>query len=234
MQPVCTLCMNATSPHFPANANRAICRLALSLLLILPLSMSRAAEVSGQALIDALRGGGFNVYFRHAATDWSQQDRVSRRGDWLSCDGSEIRQLSDQGRATARSVGAAMRRLKIPVGEVLASPYCRTMETARLLGLGKVRPSDAVINLRVASYFGGDDAIVDSARRLLGSTPPAGGNRVIVAHGNVARDATPVYPGEAEAVVFRPKGRGGFDVVARLTPEQWAELAATAGNAGGF
>ncbi len=205
------------------------CRLALSLLLILPLSMSHAAELSGRALIDALRGGGLNIYFRHAATDWSQQDRVDKRDDWLSCDGNEIRQLSDLGRANARSIGTAMHSLELPVSQVLASPYCRTMETARLLRLGEVRPSNAVINLRVASYFGGDDAVVDSARRLLGSAPPEGGNRVIVAHGNVAREATPVYPGEAEAVVFRPNDRGGFDVVARLTPAQWAELAETAG-----
>lgn len=49
---------------------------------------------------------------------------------------------------------------------------------------------------------------------------------MIVAQRNVAREATPVYPGEAEAVVFRPNKSGGFDVFARLGPEQWAELEA--------
>ena len=201
-------------------------RAIVGLLIISVWPVSAAAPPDGQALVDALRGGGFNIYLRHAATDWTQEDHVNGRNDWLSCDGAKIRQLSQQGRTTARAVGAAMRQLKIPVSEVLASPYCRTMETARLLALGRVQPSDAVINLRVASYFGGDDAVIDSARRLLGSTPPGQGNRVIVAHGNVARDATPVYPGEAEAVVFRPNTTGGFDVVARLTPAQWEGLAA--------
>ena len=131
----------------------------------------------------------------------------------------------DPGREAARDIGAAMRRLRIPVNEVLASPYCRTMDTARLLGLGEVRPSNDVINLRVASYFGGREQVIATARRLLGTATVAGGNRVIVAHGNVARDATPVFPNEAEAIVFRPDGRGGFTVVGRLSAAMWRALA---------
>jgi hypothetical protein len=186
-----------------------------------------AADRSQQALIDALRGGGFNIYFRHAATDWSQDDNVSKPADWQSCDPAKARQLSDRGRETAQSIGQAMRRLGIPVSQVLASPYCRTMETARLLQVGDVEASDAVINMRVASFFGGRDAVIETARFLLGSTPPGDGNRVIVAHGNVARDATPVYPNEAEAIIFRPSGHDQFEVFGRLKPAQFAALAAT-------
>ncbi len=197
----------------------------LTALLLHPQPPACAAELTGTALVDALRSGGFNLYFRHAATDWSQQDRVTVVDDWLSCDPTRIRQLSDPGREAARDIGAAMRRLRIPVNEVLASPYCRTMDTARLLGLGEVRPSNDVINLRVASYFGGREQVIATARRLLGTATVAGGNRVIVAHGNVARDATPVYPNEAEAIVFRPDGRGGFTVVGRLSAAMWRALA---------
>ena len=181
-------------------------------------------ELDGEALIAALRGGGHTIYFRHAATDWSQQDRVERAGDWTSCDPRQIRQLSEQGRSTARKIGAAMRALRIPVGEVLASPYCRTVETAELLGLAPVMRSDAVINMRVASFFGGRDAVVATAQGLLASAPLAGINRVVVAHGNVERSATPVYPDEAEAVVFRPNVQGGFDFVGRLSPADWTAL----------
>ena len=197
----------------------------LTALLLHPQPPACAAELTGTALVDALRSGGFNLYFRHAATDWSQQDRVTVVDDWLSCDPTRIRQLSDPGREAARDIGAAMRRLRIPVNEVLASPYCRTMDTARLLGLGEVRPSNDVINLRVASYFGGREQVIATARRLLGTATVAGGNRVIVAHGNVARDATPVFPNEAEAIVFRPDGRGGFTVVGRLSAAMWRALA---------
>ena len=195
----------------------------LTALLLHPQPPACAAELTGTALVDALRSGGFNLYFRHAATDWSQQDRVTVVDDWLSCDPTRIRQLSDPGRDAARDENAFI-ALEI-VNEVLASPYCRTMDTARLLGLGEVRPSNDVINLRVASYFGGREQVIATARRLLGTATVAGGNRVIVAHGNVARDATPVYPNEAEAIVFRPDGRGGFTVVGRLSAAMWRALA---------
>ncbi|MDX1513455.1 MAG: histidine phosphatase family protein [Gammaproteobacteria bacterium] len=187
--------------------------------------MAQDSVLSGEALVSALRGGGYNIYFRHAETDWSLSDRVEKPGDWTSCDPARIRQLSDEGRESARAVGKAMRALDIPVGKVLSSPYCRCVETAMFMDLGPVETTTDVINMRVAEYFGGRAAIAVTARALLSTPPPEGANRVIVAHGNVAREATPVYPQEAEGVVFRPDGGGGFTFVGRLTPEEWTALA---------
>jgi hypothetical protein len=184
----------------------------------------------GEALVHSLRQGGFNIYFRHAATDWSQSDQVRGAGDWTSCDPARIRQLSDEGRRTAREVGDAIRALGIPVGKVLASPYCRTVETATLMDLGPVETTTDVMNLRVAEYFGGRAAIVETARARLGAPPTAGTNTVIVAHGNVARESTPVYPSEAEGAVFRPDDEGGFVFVSRISPADWARLAREFGN----
>ncbi len=183
--------------------------------------------MAADELVHALRDGGFNIYFRHAQTDWSQSDRIEKHGDWTSCDPSRVRQLSDAGRDTARAVGEAMRRLEIPVGRVLASPYCRAVDTARHMALGPVETTTAVMNMRAAEYFGGRDAVIATARELLSTPPPAGTNTVIAAHGNVARAATPVYPDEAEGVVFRPGRDGGFSFVGRLAPEQWTTLADT-------
>lgn len=193
-------------------------------LLILPYPVHAQQKLSGQALIEAIQQGGYNLYFRHEATDWSQQDLVHQKDDWQSCDGSRIRQLSEQGRQSAERTGQAMRNLNIPVSEVLASPYCRAMETARKLGLGDVKPSNDVINLRVSDYFGGREAVIATAQKLLARLPTAGSNRVIVAHGNVAREATPVYPGEGEMVIFKPEGKGQFTFVGRITPEKLVEL----------
>ena len=180
---------------------------------------------STAALVRALQGGGYNLYFRHAATDWSRSDRVSRAGDWTSCDPDRMRQLSDAGRATASRVGQAIRVLGVPVGRVLASPYCRTVETARLLGLGEVETTTDIMNLRVAEYFGGREAIAERARARLAVPPRAGTNTVLVAHGNVARLATGVYPDEGEAAVFRPRDGGRFEHVGNVSPEAWQQLA---------
>ncbi|MFT5505879.1 MAG: phosphohistidine phosphatase SixA [Gammaproteobacteria bacterium] len=187
-------------------------------------------NITDEALISALRSGGFNLYFRHEATNWSQSDDIQQFDDWLSCDGNQIRQLSNEGRENATNTGQSISKLGIPVGLVFASPYCRTVETARLMQQGKVQATTEVMNLRVAEYFGGRNAIVKSARALLARNPDTGTNNIIVAHGNVAQAATPIYPGEGEAVIFRPDGKGGFSVTGRLTPQDWDRLSKSVEN----
>ncbi len=206
-----------------------------ALLALIAFSPSAAAEntelLTGEPLVQSLRAGGLNVYFRHAQTNWSQSDRVAQPEDWTSCDPSRVRQLSDEGRQQARQIGDAIRALGIPVGEIVASPYCRTVETASEMGLGAVEPTTDIINLRVARFFGGQASVVATARARLAQPPPEGTNRILVAHGNVARESTPVYPSEAEGVIFLPDGTDGFKVVGRLTPDDWTELAQTYGQA---
>ena len=226
--------MNLQQPKLTVTDMRVFARTnlhhALMLLLLLVTAApgaarSETAMLEGEALVTALREGGYNLYFRHEATDWSQNDRVAGRGDWTSCDPAKIRQLSAAGRARAGRTGEAMRALRIPIGRVYSSPYCRCVQTAEGLDLGPVETTSDVMNLRVADYFGGREAIVSRARQRLSESPPAGRNDVYVAHGNVARNATPAYPGEGEALVFRPRGEGRFDLIGRLPPDAWQRLA---------
>ena len=184
------------------------------------------AGLEDLALVESLRKGGFNFYFRHAATDWSQNDKVSKAGDWTSCDPSKMRQLSEAGRNTASMVGEAIRALQIPIGLVFASPYCRTVETARNMKLGPVKKTTDIMNMRVAEYFGGSSAIAGRTNLRLSMPPPAKTNTVLVAHGNVLVTATDIYPQESEAIVFRPEGNGTWTFVARISPQDWVSLAA--------
>ena len=87
-----------------------------------------------------------------------------------------MRQLAPAGRQTAERVGEAIRALRIPVGTVLASPYCRTLQTAQLMELGPVETTTDIMNTRVATYFGGVAAIAERARNRLSMPPSAGTN----------------------------------------------------------
>ena len=182
-------------------------------------------QLSGEALVEALRQGGYTIYFRHAATDWRRDDHVAAAGDWTSCDPEKMRQLTEEGRGTARAIGNAIRKLGIPVGRVLSSEYCRTRETARHLDLGPVEPVRAIMNMRAAAFVGGREAVVDRARRVIAGPPPASPNTVIVAHGNLMRAVSGAYTGEAGAVVFKPRGEGRLHVVAEIAPGEWERLA---------
>jgi len=212
----------------PANRRRRL-RRGLGLVLVAAAGSAPAdAEPSGRDLVEALRGGGYNLYFRHAQTDWRQGDFPLDRDDLASCDPEEMRQLSEEGRATARAIGAALRALGVPVGRVISSPYCRCVQTAELMDLGPpVRPTDDIMNTRSAAMFGGLEAVVERARRTFAIPPAPGTNTVMVAHGNLMRAASAVSLGEAGAAVIRPDGAGGYAVVAELDADDWQRLAAS-------
>ncbi len=176
------------------------------------------APLTGRALVAALRGGGYVLYLRHTSTDFSQNDRNMVAGDCTT-----QRNLTDAGRAEAREIGAALTALAIPIGTVLASPYCRTMETGRLI-FGRVTPSAAVR---------GGPAQADNAQRyaelrLLLATPVAGGtNLAISSHGNpYAAVVGGPHLAEGEMAVLRPQGDGRFSVVARVRRGDWPALVA--------
>ena len=197
-----------------------------ALLLMVAASVcAPAAAAERDALIEALRGGGYVLYFRHAQTDWSLQDQVDGEASWTSCDPARMRQLSDEGRTTAAAVGAAMGRLDIPVAGVYASEYCRCVQTAELLGLGPVEKTRDIVNERVAQYVGGREALAATARMRLSTPPPAGSNVVLVAHGNVFLRVAGSRPPEGGSAVVRPRGDGRFDLVGTLTARDWIEAA---------
>ena len=120
--------------HLSSAMLRNRCSCWLALLIALPFAISVWAqetnrELSGTALKDALLRGGYVLYFRHAATDFGQND--DRMSGYEDC--AQQRNLTDSGRNDARAIGAEVRRLHIPVNTVLASPFCRTRETAQLI-----------------------------------------------------------------------------------------------------
>ena len=132
------------------------------------------------------------------------------------------RNLTDRGRDHARAIGEAFRALRIPIGPVLASPLCRTAETATL-AFGRVERSAAVIETGPDAP-GAPDRF-SALRDLLSTTPPNGTNVVIVGH--AYRYYSLVggqYLEEGEAAIVRPDG-GGFTEVARAGLAQWQELA---------
>jgi len=152
-----------------------------------------------------------------------RSEPAGRRAPDLN-DRSTQRNLSDRGRAQATGMGTAIRALGIPIGDVLASPYARAVETGELaFGSGRVRASRDLLN---EAYPGTDDAdLARQLRRLLGQRPPAGQNTVLIGHGFNITEATGITIAEGECAVFEPTDEGGFRLVARLTAQRWSELA---------
>src|SRR5215471_8192154 len=98
-----------------------------------------SAAANGQAAvpewIDALRQGGHVIVFRHGATypDQADTDPLNPKNV------AQQRQLNDDGKALAKAIGEAMRKLKSPVGQVQTSLFQRAVDTGTLLGFGEVK-----------------------------------------------------------------------------------------------
>jgi broad specificity phosphatase PhoE len=173
--------------------------------------------LEGAALAAALREGAHTLYFRHAATDMTQQDRPG----FDPADCRSQRNLSDAGRQQARRIGAELARLKLPLGEVVASPFCRTVETARLVSGKEPALVEAVRGMPVPGAAPDYAPLATLLGRRVNKGVPL---RVIVGHANGFRAlvGVPVLE-EGEAAVLRP-AIGGWAVVARLKPTDWDRL----------
>ena len=176
-------------------------------------------ELKGDALTRALKGGGYTLLFRHTAR---QPDKMEFTDKIAITDCSTQIPLAELGRTQARSVGEAMRKLGIPLGETIASPFCRTMDTARLIA-GNVRGDNLVLghktdNLKEPTDF---TRLIE----ILATPPESGTNRVIVGHNNAFTDTEGgPYLQEGESAIFKAID-GRRVMVARLRVEDWQAYA---------
>jgi phosphohistidine phosphatase SixA len=175
-------------------------------------------SLAGTALLQALKSGGLILYFRHTSTDFGQNDDAM--SGYEDC--ARQRNLTDRGGDEARRIGDAIKRLGIPIGDVLASPFCRTRETAQLI-FGRATVAPAV---RGGPAHPDSDDRYAELRKLLSTPPRAGTNLAIASHGNpfhAVADTT--YLSEGEVAVIRPLGAQGFRIVARIPKDGWDALA---------
>jgi phosphohistidine phosphatase SixA len=172
-----------------------------------------------RALIEKLRAGGYVIYMRHGKTDNSRPDQLNV--DLNDCNTQRL--LSDEGRQVAKDVGNAIRKAKIPVGDIFVSPMCRTKESAQLA----FGPKFTVINDLFSSTNQTSEQkkpVIATTRRLLSEKVPAGTNRLILAHAPNLADTMGYFPKvEATVVILVPHG-DRFEYVASIKPEMWPDL----------
>ena len=174
--------------------------------------------------VKALQDGGYVIVFRHGATHADQADT-----DPLNiANVAKQRQLNDQGRALAREIGEAMRKLKIPVGQVITSQFNRAIETGTLLGFGAVTSTADITEGGLVVSPNENNRRAAAMKKLAATAPPAGTNVVLVSHKPNILDAFGkdwFDLREGEASIFKPDGNGGTKFVARVQAADWGKLA---------
>jgi broad specificity phosphatase PhoE len=202
--------------------NRSIGALALAIAAWFATAAS-AQNMDLAALLPQLRQGGYVIVMRHGATNRDQADTDPLNPD----NAAKQRLLSDSGRAVARDVGAAWRKLGIPVGMVYTSRFNRAVETGRLIGGGEVTATDDITEGGLVVTPIENDRRAEALRKLAVTSPPAGKNTLIVTHKpNIldafGRDWFEVK--EGEATVFKPDA-GKAVPVARVQAADWIKAA---------
>jgi broad specificity phosphatase PhoE len=185
------------------------------LLLVVFLAPTPLPADGADALIEEMRSGGLVIYWRHSKTDWRQRD--TDLSDMNHC--ATQRNLNGEGQKESRHVGEAFRRLGIPVGDVLASDFCRNRDTAQL-AFGRYTRVDDLFNLPATPDRARRDRLVSALREML-ATPPEDPsmNTVIVGHNLNLRAAANVFIDEGWIAVFQPLGGEGFRHLGSLRPE---------------
>jgi phosphohistidine phosphatase SixA len=168
------------------------------------------------ALVEALRNGGLVLLIRHGQAAGSDRDLAPWR---VTGDRRAQSNLTTAGKDRARRIGEGMRALGIPVSQVIASPYYRARDFARIAF--HVRPV-------IAADLGPENpGQIDAYRRYL-AAPPARGNLVVVGHLLVPTTAQISQLNEladGHAAVYRPDGKGGGALIALIAPTDWMHLA---------
>ena len=210
---------NVVQPHHWGAMNHV--RLLVVLCGVALAHTASAQTLTGEALVRALQHGGYVLVMRHASSPREAPDvKTADAGNV-----TRERQLDEKGRATATSMGAALRALKIPIGDVLVSPTYRARETARLAQLPDPRPQPE---------------LGDGGQSMQGISPeqtrwlkektsvfPEGTNAVLITH---APNMTAAFPqwtsslSDGETIVLGPDGKGGTTLVARIKIEDWSQL----------
>jgi broad specificity phosphatase PhoE len=180
-----------------------------ALLVVLVLGCGGDDGTAPPPVVGEMQRGGLVLVLRHSTTD----TRVEQQESLRSC--ALQRNLTRAGRDQARAIGAEIRELEIPIGEVLASPMCRTRDTARL-AFGQADLDRRLLSLGVEATDRDDARRTAFLRDFVTRSPPDGTNTVLVTHTGNIGGALGESLAEGELLAYRD-GR----LVGRMKPDAW-------------
>ena len=166
------------------------------------------------SLVDGLRHGGLYIVLRHGADTGKDNLNV----DPADCANQGA--LTDAGRQELSAMGASIASLSLPIGDVLASPYCRTLETARIV-FGKAVASDLLVRPPGGAPLANDDPRLAAIKRMLAAIPATGTDMVLVTHSQIMRAVFGLDAVLGESVIVQPKVSGGYVILARIGVRGW-------------
>ena len=155
-----------------------------------------------------MRAGGHIALMRHADAPGGFGDPAGFRVE----DCATQRNLSEKGRADAAKIGVRLKAEGIAFEKILSSPWCRCIDTARLLNSGTVETEATFGNVVVLRNQ--REALTSGARARIAQWSGRG-NLLVVTHGANIQALTGISPASGEIVVVK-SGSARAEPVGRL------------------
>ena len=192
----------------PKNQNRIVLLLLPLLLTLIAVKESRSDNAT---IWDVLKSPDHFAIMRHALAPGMGDPPDFRLND---CDTQ--RNLSNAGREQAIKIGKELRRNGIIHASVFSSQWCRCLETADLLGFGRVEEL-SVLNSFFQQYDKAE-AQTQALRNWLGRQDLEGAV-ILVTHQVNITGLTNVFPASGEIIVVKREMAGVFTVVEKYLME---------------
>ena len=170
--------------------------------------LSFPAAADETAAWKALAQGGHVALVRHANAPGNWDPPGFKIDDCAT-----QRNLDDAGREQARALGETFRKNKVRAPVVRSSPWCRCLETGRLMNIGEVESA-----WPVASSEKSPERLRELKKMISEWRGP--GTLVLVTHALTVQALLGFMPGSAETVVVKPapKSPHGMRLIDRIAP----------------
>jgi phosphohistidine phosphatase SixA len=180
-------------------------------------------DARSREIVAELRKGGYVIFLRHTKTDWDQKD--IEPFNYSDC--TTQRNLTEEGRAQAKLIGEAYRAFGIPIAKVLSSPFCRCVDTASL-AFGDYEVNEDLAHIAYSEDKEGRKRTAylrAKTKEFLSTVPPPGTNIVLVGHSPNLIPIVDIRPlPEGNTVVFKPDGKGSFELAGMIFPNSLARI----------
>jgi phosphohistidine phosphatase SixA len=186
-------------------------RSSLAVAIVAVLAVSAAVRAQDD-LFAGLRTPGHFGLMRHSTAPGSDDPPNFTLGE---C-GTQ-RNLSAGGRAQAQAIGARLRAAGLTNVRLVSSQWCRTLDTARLLGVGAVEELPTLNSL--VSYPGQSASMTADARRWI-QQQDLSRPTILVTHQVNIGAIVNAYPNEGEIVVVQRTPTGELRVLGTILPDR--------------
>jgi phosphohistidine phosphatase SixA len=180
------------------------------ILFLLASFFSVSTVADEKTLVEQMKSGNAALMIRHALAPGIGDPEEFELGD---C--NTQRNLNDTGRDQARAIGNWLRSRGIEKAKIYSSQWCRCMETAQLMQMGKVTPMPA-LNSFFEQTENREPSLI-ALRAFIRDNSKPGELIIMVTHQVTISGITNKWTDSGYGKLVRPNATGGIELLGEVS-----------------